>query len=145
MSIQIIEKPFNLTIHGYSGVALNKDYTGTVFQLMDRMWKAVKQNNIKNKGLNIWVYEQSEKVFAGIELENQSESKFDLEQKNITLSKYAYYKHVGPYQLIRTSGEKMREELGKKGLTVIFPYIEIYGHWDADESKLETELLMSIK
>ncbi len=35
----------------------------------------------------------------------------------------------------------MRDKLKRKGLEPILPYIEIYGHWTNDESKLETELL----
>lgn len=39
----------------------------------------------------------------------------------------------------------MRYELNQKGFETILPYIEIYGHWDSDESKLETELIMCLK
>ena len=39
----------------------------------------------------------------------------------------------------------MRDELKNKGLDATLPYIEIYGHWTIDESKLETELLISLK
>jgi hypothetical protein len=39
----------------------------------------------------------------------------------------------------------MTEELKLQGLETRLPYVEIYGHWGPDESRLETELLMSIK
>ena len=39
----------------------------------------------------------------------------------------------------------MQNELKKNGHETILPYIEIYGHWVNDETKLETELLMSLK
>jgi hypothetical protein len=35
--------------------------------------------------------------------------------------------------------------LTKKGFEVVLPYIEIYGHWSANENELETELLMCVK
>jgi hypothetical protein len=38
----------------------------------------------------------------------------------------------------------MRDELKRNGFSPGFPYIEIYGHWTEDETKLETELLMSL-
>lgn len=144
MNIAIIDTPYQVTIHGFSGIAINKDYAGTAFKLSGNMWQAVKSNNIKNKGLNIWVYEPGDRVFAGVELEETPAAETALEQKDITLLRYAYYKHIGPYQLIRQTGQAMTAELNKRGLATTLPYIEIYGHWNRDESKLETELLMSV-
>jgi hypothetical protein len=145
MNIEIINNELSLDIYGFSGTALNKDYAGTAFALSGKMWQTIKSNNIKNKGLNIWVYEQNEKVFAGVELSDTPEHDTGLEQKTITLSKYAYYKHIGSYKLIRHAGQNMREELKSKGFGTILPYIEIYGHWTNDATKLETELLMNLK
>ena len=39
----------------------------------------------------------------------------------------------------------MQEELRSKGFETTLPYIEIYGHWNSDETKTETELLMSLR
>ena len=145
MSLEIINTSLSLNIYGFSGIAVNKDYTGTAFKLMDKMWQIVKSKNLKNKGLNIWVYEEDQRVFAGVELTDVLNQDAGLEKKSITLLKYAYYKHIGPYKLIRQAGQKMTDELKVKGYETILPYIEIYGHWTNDETKCETELLMSIK
>ena len=145
MEIEIIHKNLQLEIYGFSGTAINKDYTGTAFKLMDKMWQIVKSNDLKNKGLNIWVYEPEEKVFAGVELDSAPTKDVALEQKNITLAKYAYFKHIGPYNLIKEVGQTMGDELKKRGYEIGSPYIEIYGHWTNDESRLETELLMCLK
>jgi len=145
MNVEIINKPLRLDIYGFSGVAINKDYVGAAFRLMDKMWQIVKSSGLKNKGLNIWVYEPNEKVFAGVELDDARKQDAGLEQKNITLTKYAWYKHVGPYNLIKQRGQSMRDELLKRGFEITDPYIEIYGHWTNDETKLETELLMCLK
>jgi effector-binding domain-containing protein len=142
MNAEIILKVFNLDLYGLTAFATNKDYTGTAFRLMDEMWKVVKAEQLKTKGHNIWVYEPGEMVFAGVELMPDQET--ILEHKKIRLTKYAYYKHVGPYHLIKQAGQKMRSELERNGYNVSLPYIEIYGHWQADESRLETELLMNI-
>ena len=112
---------------------------------MDKMWRTVKTNGLKNKGLNIWVYEPGEKVFAGVELFDAPNHNTGLEQKNINLTKYALYKHVGPYNLIKQAGQNMQDELRKRGFEICSPYIEIYGHWTNDETELETELLMCLK
>lgn len=145
MNLEIINEPLRLDIYGFSAIAINKDFSRTAFRLMDKMWKTVKSNNLKNKGLNIWIYEPDEKVFAGVELIEISNQDTGLEQKSITLLQYAYYKHIGPYNLIKQAGQNMRDELKSKGYETMLPYIEIYGHWTNDETKLETDLLMSLK
>ncbi len=145
MNVEIINKPFRLDIYGFSGVAINKDYAGTASRLMDKMWQVIKSNSLKNKGLNVWVYEPNEKLFAGVELNDTPQQDTGLEQKSLSLLKYAYYKHVGSYNLIKQMGQTMSDELKKKGFETDLPYIEIYGHWTNDETKLETELLMCLK
>ena len=145
MNIEIIEKGLKLDIYGFSGVAVNKEYTKTAFRLMDKMWQVVKTKGLKHKGLNIWVYEPNEKVFAGIELDDTIDQDSGMDHKHVSLAKYAYYKHVGAYNLIPKAGQEMREELRKKGFETSAPYIEIYGHWTNDETQLETELLLCLK
>jgi len=144
MNVEILNS-LRLNIYGLSGTAINKDYVGKAFQLMDKMWHIVKTNELKNKGLNIWVYEPGEKVFAGVELINTPDQDMGLELKSIDLPKYARYKHIGPYQLIKQAGQNMSDELKKRGFDVILPYIEIYGHWTNDETRAETDLLMCLK
>lgn len=144
MQIEIKEN-LSLELYGFSGIALDKDYVRTVFGLMDKMWKVVKSNNLPNKGLNIWVYEPNDVVFAGVELLEVPDPNTGLERKSIALEKYAYYKHIGPYDLIKSVGQKMREGLKDQGFRLTDPYLEIYGHWQEDGSKLETELVMGVR
>jgi hypothetical protein len=143
MDIEIINEPFILNISGFSGVAKNKDYAATAFSLMDKMWQIVKADKLKNKGLNIWVYEEADRIFAGVELD-PPEERAGLELKPMVIEKYARYKYVGPYQFIKQAGLQMKNELSGKGYENKFPYIEIYGHWTPEEHKLETTLIMSL-
>jgi effector-binding domain-containing protein len=145
MAIEIINTELKLNIFGFSGVAVNKNYAGTAFALMDKIWPIVKSKGIKNKGLNIWVYEAGEKVFAGVELEDPSMPDTGLEHKTILLTKYAYYKHIGSYSLLKQAGDNLQTEIRRLGLKPGLPYIEIYGHWTPDDSKLETELLVTVE
>lgn len=145
MHLEIIDKNFRLDIYGLSGTAMNKDYAGTVFKLMDKMWTIVKSNGLKNQGRNIWIYEPNEKLFAGVELADIPEQDTGLEHKTINLEKYAYCKHIGPYNLIKQTGTNMINELEHRGYKTGDLYIEIYGHWTNDETKLETELFMTLK
>src|ERR1700679_3133666 len=96
MKVEIINTELKLDVFGFSGTVFNKDYAGTAFRLMDKMWPIIKANSLKHKGMNIWVYEPNDKVFAGVELE-VIQHNTGLEQKSISLKKYSYYKHIGPY------------------------------------------------
>jgi effector-binding domain-containing protein len=145
MDIKIIAEKLQLDLYGFGDIATNKDYAATAFMLSGRMWQVVKANDVKNKGKNIWVYTTGDKVFAGVELDDSADSNYGLEKMTIDIEKYAYYKHIGSYSLIKQTGQSMTKELIKQGYEIILPYIEIYGHWNKDESKLETELLMCLK
>lgn len=144
MNINIVDTEFRLILYGISGIATNKDYAGTAFRLMDKMWQIVKSNQLKNKGINVWVYDDSNQVFAGVELYEAPDATLGLELKQIQLAKYARYKHVGPYQSIPSAGRRVNEELRTRGFSPGLPYIEIYGHPAPDESKQETELLINL-
>ena len=145
MKIEIINEPFKIDIYGFEGTAGNKDYVATAFKLSGKMWETVKAKELKNKGKNIWVYENDEKVFAGVELNNIPPGEIELEHKVISLKKYACYKHIGSFNLIKQVGLNMKNELKSQGYETNLPYIEIYGHWTNDETKCETELFMSLK
>lgn len=145
MDISIKQTPFTVALYGFSGIAVNKEYGRMGMQLMDRMWKEVKQRNIKNKGINCWVYLPNHEVFTGVELEGPPPAESDLEHRVVTLEKYAYYKHIGPYHLLAQVYAGIRNEISARGLTISSPGMEIYGHWHADESKLETEILIAVE
>jgi len=145
MNIEIITIALDLNVYGFSGVALNGDYAGTAFKLMDRMGQIVRSNELVNKGKNTWIYEQGDRVFAGVELDQPPGPGITLEHKSCRLLKYARFTHIGPYQLIGQAGQAMREELKQTGCIPVLPYVEIYGHWSNDETKLKTELLQCLK
>lgn len=145
MEVTIIKQNLTLDLYGFSGVAIGNDYAGTAFKLMDKMWQTVKAKATPNKGINIWVYEPNEMVFAGVELYDTPSPDTELEHKVLVLTNYASYKHIGPYHLIKQVGQNMSAELKNQGFETSLPYVEIYGHWTNDETKLETELLMALK
>ena len=145
MNVEIFTEVLELDTYGFSSVVINGDYAGSAFKLMDKMWQIVKSNRLENKGRNIWIYEQGNAVFAGVELNSIPTPDIALEHKTLSLAKYAYYRHIGSYNLIKQAGENMRDELKSKGFEMVFPYVEIYGHWTNDETKLETELVMCLK
>lgn len=144
MKLEIFNQDFSLVLHGLSGEAAHNNYSETGFGLMNAMWEKVKSKGLKHKGINTWVYEPGHKMFTGVELEDNL-ADTGLELKKITLSRYAYYKYTGPYNRLPELGRKIKWELDCRGLQISFPYIEIYGHWTEDESKLETEIIVAVE
>ena len=145
MDVEILNSEFELVLYGISGTATNNNWGETGFRLMNKMWEKVRSNNLKNKGINVWVYEPNGKMFTGVELDKAPENDTGLELKQINLTKYAYYKHIGPYSLLAQAYLKMRTYLSNNNLETCLPSLEIYGHWNQNESKLETEILMCLK
>ena len=144
MEIKIVHEPLVLALYGFSGIAINKDWAGPGFKLMGKMWERVRAEHIRHKGRNVWVYEDRNQLFTGIEVEITPESGTALEHKTVNLSKYAYCKHIGAYDKIGETAAKTLTELQGMGLKTCLPYLEIYGHWTENEAKLETELIWSL-
>jgi hypothetical protein len=143
-NMYIIRENFHLELYGVSGVAVDQNWGKTGMGLMDTMWKEVKGRLLDNKGINVWVYEPGSKMFAGVELLAPPPADTFLESKKISLPKYLYYKHIGSYDNIKDSFAKVSEEAKKAGIKIGLPYLELYGHWTEDVSKLETEMLWSL-
>lgn len=117
--------------------------------LLGRVWPMVKTNAIPNDGINRVVYDKDGDlctVFAGVVLGDGPQSAAELfELKTVRLTRYAYWKHVGPYHLIPVTGVAMGKALEARGLQTGWPMVEVYGHWSKDESKLETETFVAIR
>ena len=139
-----VRKDFSILLYGFSGIAAHNDWAGTGKKLMDKLWREIRSKQLANKGLNVWVYEEGNRLFAGVELTAPPPDGSPLECKTVTLPKYFYGKHIGPYDGLRSAHEAAREEFKKVGIKPGLPYVEIYGHWNDDQSKLETELLWNI-
>jgi len=139
-----IRTDLRIELYGISGVAEDQDWAGAGMALMNRMWQVVRASGLRNNGINAWVYEPDDWMFSGVGLEAPPPDSTGLVRKEVYLPKYAYYKHVGSYTGIKTVFPKIKAELQAAELKPGLPYLEIYGHWTPDESKLETELLWNL-
>lgn len=144
MALQIIDTPLRIELHGFSGNVMNREYGKTGAALMDPLWKEIKSKGIKNKGINYWVYDWGEMLFTGVELDQPLPAGSKMETKHIFLPRYVSSKHIGSYSRLKETYDAMHAELAKRNLDFYFPFLEIYGHWDADESKLETDIIFSL-
>lgn len=135
---------FQIELYGKSGIAQDQNWPETGMDLMGRMWKEVQALHLPNNGINVWVYEEGARMFAGVALSAPPPAASTLEFKQIRLPEYVYFKHIGPYDKIKESFASVQEELKKTGKRTGLPYLEIYGHWTEDTSRLETEMLWSV-
>jgi hypothetical protein len=139
-----IRDHFHIELHGFSAVAADGNWGKMGMQLMDRMWKEVRSGGLQNKGLNVWVYGPGNTMFCGVELIGSPPVDSGLGRMEVSLPRYVYYKHIGSYDRIKESGLRVSEEARQAGIKTGLPYLEIYGHWTEDVSKLETELLWAL-
>ena len=152
MQPEIRSVPIEYTIFGHS---LRHDpakrFGEEIMTLLNRVWPVLKGNAIPNDGINRVVYDGADggrTVFAGVCLKDGAEklpAATGLERKTIRLTRYAVWKHIGPYHLIPATGKAMTEALEAAGHKTGWPMIEVYGHWTADESKLETETFVELR
>ncbi|MFD1673947.1 GyrI-like domain-containing protein [Alicyclobacillus fodiniaquatilis] len=144
MNIDVVSQPKTFTLYGFSKVHdADTEYRATMFELMDRLWTEVRAKQLAHLGINHVVYDCGDVVFSGVELSGEPET--ILEKRQVTLQKYAYWKHIGPYSELGNVYDGISATLKEMGLTPTCPSMEIYGDWTEDESKLETEIYMSIE
>jgi RNA polymerase sigma factor (sigma-70 family) len=145
MAIQIIDKPFVRTLYGRVGVhEPGKPYGPEIIGLLDQVWGAVGAAKVKTTGINHVLYDPGEGLFAGVEVVGDAGG-LALDRREVRLARYAYYKYIGPYSGIPPATQRVFAEITRLGLQREMPGLEIYGHDNPDQSKLETELLYPVR
>ena len=144
MNIDIATVPFRVTLFGYRGLIKNGIVHASAKPLMDRMWKEVQDRRIKTVGINHWVYLPDSMIFTGIELREPITDVGTLESLDVSLERYINYLHVGPYSTLGAIWPQLTEELKQRDEKPKYPNLEIYGHWNADETKCETTILIGL-
>ena len=142
MDLKIINSLFEIELYGFYGTITNGQPAVTGFELMNRVWKTVKENNIPNMGINYWVYGADNKLFAGVELKDGPSDL--LEVLFVGMDRFALYRHTGPYNQLGEVHKNILAELERRQLRGGLPYIEKYGHYSDDESKCKTTVMMQL-
>jgi hypothetical protein len=145
MQIQIVDTPWVKTL---VGVSKRHDpslsYGDEIRVLLGPVWEAVRRDKIATTGINHVYYGEQDEIFCGLEFSGAPVPLPGLTQRRIELGPYAYYRHIGPYELIPEAAHAVHAEVERLGLWSILPMMEIYGHWNEDPQKLETEILISV-
>lgn len=141
----IAHQPKRFVLFGLSKVHdPDKAYSVTIFELLDQVWAEVRSKNLSHTGLNHVVYDDGHIVFAGIELLAPPNEGTLLAKRDVILQKYAYCKHLGPYGNLDETHKRVQAAAGAAGEQRCSPTLEVYGHWNDDESKLETEIYYTL-
>lgn len=120
-----------------------KCYGDEIKKLLDHVLGIIRGRSIANKGIN-WVIYDAGALFARAELIPAEMEVSGLERRVVRLGRHAYWKHVGPYQLLGETCAAMKKSVEVQGLRPGAPLIEIYGHWNEDPAKLETEIVFPV-
>lgn len=146
MQIEIKTQPLLKTLFGTSTTHdASQTYADEIINLLDYVWLAIKEQHLKHQGTNYALYSnKGNELFVGVEVTSPFRPSKDFEVKKIDLKKYAYGKHIGPYQHLPSTHAEIKKSLQAMGTLHGEPIIEIYGHWTEDASKLETEILYPI-
>jgi effector-binding domain-containing protein len=144
MTPEIRDEPFAVVLYGSSrrhqaGICYGDD----IRALLDQVWPVLRQHQIPSRGINHVVYSAGDDVFAGVEADVADAAAVGLERREVRLDRYAYAKHVGPYSGLPSACESLQKWLTSQGYRATAPLVEIYGHWNGDQSKLETELVQA--
>ena len=142
MQIQIIDTPLTLHLTGLSKKHdPAKSYGEDLIGLLNVVWEKIKSRGVPNTGINHFVYDKNDVIFAGIIVTDPNVSLDGLESREIVLQRYASYTYVGPYSALPDVNAQVKAEIHARSLVTAWPMIEIYGHWNEDPAKLETELI----
>ncbi len=143
MQIEIVTTPARFCLHGIGGVVENERYGEVGFRLMNRMWQVIKEAKVPNKGINHWVYLPDNRMFVGVELSSPPHPAA-LETVEFELQRFLKHVHVGPYQALPQKWRDLKAELARMGEVIGSPSLEVYGHHDENEAKLETTILIGL-
>jgi hypothetical protein len=146
MQLQIIDSRLILKLSGLSKTHdPAKSYGDELIELLDVVWENVKSSGVLTTGINHAVYGEQGEIFAGVEITTPGAALNGLAAREIVLERYAYYKHVGPYAALADAHAQMAAEIRARSLVQSSPVIEIYGHWNEDPAKLETEIIYAVR
>ena len=145
MKITISETPWVKTLFGLVKTHdPSRSYGEEIVGLLGQVWEAVRKNQIATTGINHVIYGEKGEYFCGLECTGQTQPVPGLIQRQVTVERYAYSKLIGPYSEIPRVYTEMHAEIKRLALRAVPPAVEVYGHWNDDPSRLETEILIHV-
>jgi effector-binding domain-containing protein len=113
---------------------------------LDQVWQFVREAGLTTNH-NVFVYHDSGDGDPMVEFGVQVGAAFDdagagdVVSSSTPAGRVAHTKHVGPYDGLGAAHEAVRAWCADQQHTMVGPSWEIYGDWEEDPAKLETEVL----
>lgn len=114
--------------------------------LLDQVWPHIRSAGIA-PGHNVVLYRnQGADLTAGVQVPDDTpDPPAPLIRATTPGGRAAHLRYVGPYSGIPGAVQQLFAECAEQGLEVVEPMWEVYGDHDDDESKLVTDLYVSLK
>lgn len=145
MEITLVETPWTKLLLGQAGRHDRaRSYGDEIRELLNPVWESVRRDQLAVTGINHVFYGEQDEIFCGVEFKGEPRPVSGLELRRIVIDRYLYYRHTGPYEQIPDAYARMRAEAGRRGEAPVSRSLEIYGHWNEDPGKLETEILIGL-
>lgn len=90
------------------------------------------------------MYLPDDRLFTGVELTAEVDDLGRLERLEVELPSYLHQVHVGPYSSLPQVWGELLTQIEAAGRARVFPNLEIYGHWNEGENKLETTIIIGV-
>lgn len=114
---------------------------------LDKVWEFLRQNpGLRTDGHNIFLYHPPESPQApmdidfGVEVTRSFTASGEVVLVETPAGRVATALHVGPYDHMKRTHEKIRDWAIANGITFAGESCEVYGDWTEDISKLETRI-----
>lgn len=121
----------------------------TIIGSLNRVYAALEGTGAVQQGQNIVLYGPHGPTFdveVGIQVDRPfTGSPGGIESSSLPAGRAARALHVGPYHLLHHAHAAVMSHCKAEGLELSGPNWEVYGDWDDDESKLETEVFYLLR
>jgi effector-binding domain-containing protein len=136
-------------IAGVEGHATHETLPMEIGRLVDRVWAYVRREDVGlTTNHNVVLYlgdvgsEQGADIIVGVQVDRPFEGGSDDGVRSHELPGGAVVRavHVGPYNRMKPTYDAILAHADEHGLRRAGPSWEIYGDWDDDPTKLETDI-----
>lgn len=118
----------------------------TIIRLLDRVYEYLPGATVRQDGHNVVVYlDQKPTIEVGVEVSGDFDGTGDVISSHLPAGRIVRTVHLGPYNGLPGAHGAVRAWCEKQRLELAGPNWEIYGDWNDDPTKLETEVCYLVK
>jgi effector-binding domain-containing protein len=125
------------------GKASFEELKTEIQRLIDLVYDSIKDIDVGQTGQNIVLYGEhldEMEIEVGVEVPAPIQSQGPVVASSLPAGTVAKTTHVGPYSDVHKAHLAIKEWSDENGRHLAGPNWEIYGDWNDDESKLETDV-----